>query len=127
MSRWTNGNFVTDGLVDADRNPRPGLLDFKKVIEPLRITVGDDWAGFSLRNRQDFADTSAFSFRYTAEADDGSLDGGTVTVAPLAAQAETHVRFRNGCPSSPADCPTTRCPHRQCCPRGGHRLGGRWP
>ena len=31
-----DGNFVTDGLVDADRKPRPGLLDFKKVIEPLR-------------------------------------------------------------------------------------------
>jgi len=34
-----DGNFVTDGLVDADRNPRPGLLDFKKVIEPVRRRI----------------------------------------------------------------------------------------
>ena len=86
-----DGNFVTDGLVDADRNPRPGLLDFKKVIEPLRITVADDWSGFTVRNGQDFADTSAFSFRYTVAADGGSLDGGTVDVAPVSPQDEAVV------------------------------------
>lgn len=88
-----DGNFVTDGLVDADRNPRPGLLDFKKVIAPLRITVGDEWAGFTLRNGQDFADTSAFSFRYEVEVDGGTLDAGTVDVAPVAPQAETVVEL----------------------------------
>lgn len=74
-----DGNFVTDGLVDADRNPRPGLLDFKKVIEPLRITVAEDWSGFTVRNGFDFADTSALSFRYVLEAGGGAADGGTVT------------------------------------------------
>lgn len=39
-----DGNFVTDGLVHPDRNPRPGLLDSKKVNEPLRITVAADWS-----------------------------------------------------------------------------------
>lgn len=71
-----DGNFVTDGLVDADRNPRPGLLDFKKVIEPVRITVAEDWSGFTVRNGFDFADTSALSFRYVLEADAGARDGG---------------------------------------------------
>nr|6SE8_A Chain A, Beta-galactosidase [Arthrobacter sp. 32cB]6SE9_A Chain A, Beta-galactosidase [Arthrobacter sp. 32cB]6SEA_A Chain A, Beta-galactosidase [Arthrobacter sp. 32cB]6ZJS_A Chain A, Beta-galactosidase [Arthrobacter sp. 32cB]6ZJT_A Chain A, Beta-galactosidase [Arthrobacter sp. 32cB]6ZJU_A Chain A, Beta-galactosidase [Arthrobacter sp. 32cB] len=88
-----DGNFVTDGLVDADRRPRPGLLDFKKVIEPLRIDVARDWTGFTLRNGQDFADTSAFSFRYEVEADGGALDGGTVDVAPVAPQSETVVEL----------------------------------
>ncbi|VXC41914.1 Beta-galactosidase [Arthrobacter sp. 9AX] len=86
-----DGNFVTDGLVDADRNSRPGLLDFKKVIEPLRITVADDWSGFTVRNGQDFADTSAFSFRYAVEVDGGTNDGGTVDVAPVAPQEESVV------------------------------------
>jgi len=75
-----DGNFVTDGLVDADRNPRPGLLDFKKVIEPLQITVTEDWSGFTVRNGFDFADTSALSFRYVLEADGGTDDGGAVAV-----------------------------------------------
>ncbi|SLK17105.1 glycoside hydrolase family 2 TIM barrel-domain containing protein [Arthrobacter sp. P2b] len=83
-----DGNFVTDGLVDANRNPRPGLLDFKKVIEPLRIEVAADWSGFRLRNGQDFADTSAYSFRYSVEYDGATLDVGTVDVAPLAPQSE---------------------------------------
>jgi beta-galactosidase len=88
-----DGNFVTDGLVDADRNPRPGLLDFKKVIAPLRIDVSRDWSGFTLRNGQDFADTSAFSFRYQVAADGGTLDAGTVEVAHVAPQSETVVEL----------------------------------
>jgi beta-galactosidase len=74
-----DGNFVTDGLVDADRNPRPGLLDFKKVIEPLRVTLAEDWSGFTVRNNFDFADTSGLTFRYVLEADAGTHDGGSVT------------------------------------------------
>lgn len=90
-----DGNFVTDGLVDADRNPRPGLLDFKKVIEPVRITVAEDWSGFTIRNGYDFADTAALRFRYVLEADGGARDGGTVLadgvvdVAPLAPHTDT--------------------------------------
>jgi beta-galactosidase len=86
-----DGNFVTDGLVDADRNPRPGLLDFKKVIEPLRITLAADWSGFTLRNGHDFAGTGAYSFRYVVQADGGTLLAGTVEVAPLAPGAEAVV------------------------------------
>ena len=39
-----DGNFVADGLLFPDRTPSPGLLEFKKVIEPVRIT-GDAGAG----------------------------------------------------------------------------------
>ncbi len=86
-----DGNFVTDGLVDADRKPRPGLLDFKKVIEPLRIEVADDWSGFRIRNLQDFTDTSAYEICYTVESDGGLLDAGSVQLAPLPPQSETVV------------------------------------
>ena len=34
-----DGNFVADGLLFPDRTPSPGLLEFKKVIEPVRITA----------------------------------------------------------------------------------------
>ncbi|MDP9890872.1 glycoside hydrolase family 2 TIM barrel-domain containing protein [Pseudarthrobacter enclensis] len=83
-----DGNFVTDGLVDANRKPRPGLLDFKKVIEPLQIRVDGTWANFAVRNGQDFADTSAFRFRYKVEADGVTRLEGTVDAAPLAPQSE---------------------------------------
>ncbi|BCW56444.1 beta-galactosidase [Arthrobacter sp. StoSoilB19] len=88
-----DGNFVTDGLVDANRKPRPGLLDFKKVIEPLGIDVSSSWARFTLRNRQDFADTSAYRFEYKVEDDGGTRLEGTVAVAPLAAQSTAVVEL----------------------------------
>ena len=91
-----DGNFVTDGLVDADRKPRPGLLDFKKVIEPLAITVAADWTRFTVASKFDFADTSVLRFRYSVEADGGTLDGGLVAVAPLAPRSETTVQLPAG-------------------------------
>ena len=33
-----DGNFVADGLLFPDRTPSPGLLELKKVFEPVRIT-----------------------------------------------------------------------------------------
>ena len=31
-----DGNFVCDGLLFPDRTPSPGMLEYVKVIEPLR-------------------------------------------------------------------------------------------
>jgi beta-galactosidase len=101
-----DGNFVTDGLVDAHRNPRPGLLDFKKVIEPLSIDVAGDWSRFSLTNRFDFSDTSALEFRYTVEADGVTADGGRVDVASVAPHESADVQLPAGllerCAQTPA-------------------------
>jgi beta-galactosidase len=36
-----DGNFVIDGLLFPDRTPSPGLLDLKKVYEPIRLSVVD--------------------------------------------------------------------------------------
>jgi beta-galactosidase len=65
-----DGNFVADGLVFPDRTPSPGLLDVKKVVEPVRIAR----EGPSLRvaNRYDFAGVSHLDFRWILE------DGGQV-------------------------------------------------
>jgi beta-galactosidase len=37
-----DGNFVIDGLLFPDRTPSPGLLDLKKVYEPVRLSFEDD-------------------------------------------------------------------------------------
>ena len=79
-----DGNFVADGLVDADRNPRPGLLDYKKVVEPVELSV--EGGVLSVTNLYDFVDLSHLAF----ETSSGALDvppvapGETVTV-PLPA------------------------------------------
>ncbi|ACL41674.1 glycoside hydrolase family 2 TIM barrel [Pseudarthrobacter chlorophenolicus A6] len=93
-----DGNFVTDGLVDANRQPRPGLLDFKRVVAPLRIQVAGDWSGFTVHNGHDFTDTSPFSFQYTVEADGDTIDGGTVEVPRVAPQSAATVALPAGLP-----------------------------
>ncbi len=48
-----NGNFVIDGLVRPDRTPSPGLIEYKKIIEPVRVHhLGDNRV--RIENRYDF-------------------------------------------------------------------------
>ena len=52
-----DGNFVCDGLLFPDRTPSPGLLEYKKVLEPVRVeALAVSAAGARLRvhNRYDF-------------------------------------------------------------------------
>lgn len=62
-----DGSFVADGLVDADRVPRPGLADYKKVVEPVLLTVVDDGAVLTIRNRYDFVDVSHLALAWSVE------------------------------------------------------------
>jgi beta-galactosidase/evolved beta-galactosidase subunit alpha len=50
-----DGNFVIDGLVFSDRVPSPGLLEYKKVIEPVKVEDVDVAKGVvRIRNLYDF-------------------------------------------------------------------------
>nr|WP_246221539.1 glycoside hydrolase family 2 TIM barrel-domain containing protein [Phytoactinopolyspora mesophila] len=99
-----DGNFIADGLVFPDRTPSPGLLEYAKVIEPLRIDVGhtgapgDTSAGpapgevaVRVRNLHDFIDTSGFSFSWTLEEDGVSVTTGDLDVPPLAPDGSADV------------------------------------
>jgi beta-galactosidase len=60
-----DGNFVADGLLFPDRTPSPGLLEYKKVIEPVRIS-GEDGA-LRISNRYDFSGLSHLHFVWSVE------------------------------------------------------------
>ncbi|MDX2523428.1 glycoside hydrolase family 2 TIM barrel-domain containing protein [Streptomyces europaeiscabiei] len=78
-----DGNFVCDGLVFPDRTPSPGLIEFKKVIEPVRIE-GDGPAGtVRVRNAFDFADLSSLAFEWAYEIDGKTVEAGTLSVPSL--------------------------------------------
>jgi beta-galactosidase/evolved beta-galactosidase subunit alpha len=50
-----DGNFVIDGLIFSDRTPSPGLLEYKKVIEPVKVEAVDVARGVvRIHNRYDF-------------------------------------------------------------------------
>ncbi|WP_318275581.1 glycoside hydrolase family 2 TIM barrel-domain containing protein, partial [Streptomyces pharetrae] len=72
-----DGNFVCDGLVLPDRRPSPGLAEYRKVIEPVRID-GDGGDGtVRVTNRHDFADLSWLAFEWSYQ-----VDGETAGTGP---------------------------------------------
>jgi beta-galactosidase len=83
-----DGNFIADGLLFPDRTPSPGLIEYAKVIEPVRITIDQ---AITIRNGYDVTDTGGLTFVWMLEHDGipeatGELDvptlppGGQVTV-----------------------------------------------
>lgn len=75
-----DGAFVTDGCVFPDLTPKPALVDFKKVVEPVRITVGPDRV--SIANHYDHTDTSHLKFLWQQGKRSGQL------VVPVLAPGE---------------------------------------
>jgi beta-galactosidase len=71
-----DGNFVADGLVDADRNPRPGLLDYRKVIEPVELSI--ESGVLSITNLFDFVDLGHLEFAWARGDAQGWLEVPTV-------------------------------------------------
>ena len=77
-----DGNFVADGLIFPDRKPSPGLIEYKKVIEPLKIEAVDlNKGAFKLTNRYDFLSTEHLRANWTI-AQDGLViaSGSEVTI-----------------------------------------------
>ena len=48
-----DGKFVTDGLVFSDHTPTPGLIEYKRAIEPVQL-LGGSASGIEIVNRYDF-------------------------------------------------------------------------
>lgn len=83
-----DGNFVCDGLVFPDRTPSPGLIEYKKVIEPVHIE-GDGANGIvRITNKQDFADLSALAFEWSCQVDGETVESGALAVPAAGAGRE---------------------------------------
>lgn len=91
-----DGNFVIDGLVMPDRTPSPALLEYKKVIEPVRVEEVDLKAGkVRIQNLYNFTTLDHLTISWSLVSDGNVLDGGTLdmpTVHP-GESAELSVPF----------------------------------
>jgi beta-galactosidase len=85
-----DGNFVVDGLVFPDREPSPGLTEFKKVVEPVRITVDAGSRTIAVANLRDFANTGDLKFGWTVE-DGGELESRGELEVPAVAAGESAI------------------------------------
>ncbi|MET9674497.1 glycoside hydrolase family 2 TIM barrel-domain containing protein [Streptomyces sp. NPDC006482] len=92
-----DGNFVCDGLLFPDRTPSPGLLEYKKVIEPVRIAP-DGPGSVLVGNGHDVVDLTHLAFTWSFLADGETLATGPLDVPPLAAGESARVTL----PSPPA-------------------------
>ena len=81
-----DGNFVIDGLVFPDRTPSPGLIEYAKVIEPVRITGAP--GGIRITNRHDHADTAHLVFSWEL-LDDGNPAAKGLLDVPVLAPGDT--------------------------------------
>ncbi|MFC0678777.1 glycoside hydrolase family 2 TIM barrel-domain containing protein [Lysobacter korlensis] len=83
-----DGNFVIDGLVSADREPRPQLEDLAVVFAPVRLTIDPAGQTLTVRNRYDFTGTGSLAFAWRFEAADGTATEGRIEVPEVAARAQ---------------------------------------
>jgi beta-galactosidase len=74
-----DGNFVADGLLFPDRTPSPGLHEFAKVIEPVRITGTPD-GRLRLTNLHEVLDLGHLRFPWTVEVDGVEVEAGELDV-----------------------------------------------
>ncbi|MEW9550831.1 glycoside hydrolase family 2 TIM barrel-domain containing protein [Nonomuraea sp. NPDC050783] len=81
-----DANFVIDGLVFPDRVPSPGLLDLKKVFEPVRFAFGDGVV--RITNGYGFRDLSHLGFVATVEVEGETVAEHRLEVPPGGGELE---------------------------------------
>ena len=82
-----DGNFVADGLVFPDRTPSPGLLDYKRISEPVRVSCDADGPSLTIENRHHTRDTGYLAWTWHVEDDGVVVAHGQIDVEPVAAGA----------------------------------------
>ncbi|MEU8955113.1 glycoside hydrolase family 2 TIM barrel-domain containing protein [Streptomyces sp. NPDC048518] len=88
-----DGNFVCDGLLFPDRTPSPGLVEYKKVIEPVRIDGDGPGGTVGITNLHDFAGLAHLAFTWSFEKDGRTVADGVLAVPPVGPGARTQVKL----------------------------------
>jgi beta-galactosidase len=97
-----DGNFVCDGLLFPDRRPSPGLVEYKKVLEPVALT-GDGADGtVRVTNKYDFADLSALALTWSYQVDGETVGSGTLPAPRPAPGESAEVELPAPPPAAPA-------------------------
>jgi beta-galactosidase len=78
-----DGNFVADGLLFPDRTPSPGLHEFAKVIEPVRITGTPD-GRLRVANLHEVRDLGHLRFPWVLEEEGTQVAAGELDVPAVA-------------------------------------------
>lgn len=81
-----DGNFVIDGLVFPNRKPSPGLIEYKKVLEPVKVEPADlNHGKVRIINRYDFISLSHLLISWNLMADDRIIQNGFIQLPDISA------------------------------------------
>ncbi|HZG66778.1 MAG TPA: glycoside hydrolase family 2 TIM barrel-domain containing protein, partial [Herpetosiphonaceae bacterium] len=81
-----DGNFVCDGLLFPDRTPSPGLLELKKVLEPVQVVdlkIDTDGARLEVHNRYSFLHLDHLHADWQVTRDGAVVAAGTVALPDI--------------------------------------------
>jgi len=75
----TDGPFCTNGLVAADRTPHPGLIEYKKILEPVVVAAGDLAKGeVTVLSRHHFSTLEHLDIAWSVTADGRLVEEGAL-------------------------------------------------
>jgi beta-galactosidase len=97
--RLHGANFCIDGLLFPDRTPSPGLTEYKKVIEPIRITGPDP---LTIHNLRTFADVDDLEFVWSVDVDGLQVDSGRIEVPAIPPGESAELPLPLGVTATPA-------------------------
>lgn len=89
-----DSNFVCDGLVFPDRTPSPGLIEYKKYCEPVKVEAVDIARGkVRLTNRLDFISLEHLAIGWTLLEDGKPIQSGTLPSVDLPARESMDLKI----------------------------------
>ncbi|GLX66890.1 beta-galactosidase subunit alpha [Paenibacillus glycanilyticus] len=85
-----NSNFVIDGLVRPDRTPSPGLIEYKKIIEPVRVEqIAEN--RIRITNRYDFISLDHLYADWSVTVDGRTVQSGALALPNIQPGESTEV------------------------------------
>jgi beta-galactosidase/evolved beta-galactosidase subunit alpha len=89
-----DGNFVMDGLLLADSTPTPGLVEYKKILEPVVVTALDLATGlFEITNGYAFLNLAHLALSWSVTEDEQIWEAGLLSLPEIAAGESATIRI----------------------------------
>jgi len=89
-----DGNFNITGLVFPDREPSPGLAEYKEVLAPVSITPVDPTAGdFEIENQRDFQPLTDLDVTWQLQANGAVVASGSFPAPEVSPGGEAPIQF----------------------------------
>ncbi len=98
-----DGPFCINGMIWPDRSVHPGLLEYKRVLQPVAVEALDLAAGtLRIRNKRAFADLGDLAIAWTVTEDGEAVKEGTLKPVPAPAGGRREITVPIGKLRAPA-------------------------